>query len=249
MHSYVCNVCGHENMHSEHEFSREGAGCPNCVAYVRIRAIAALVAYEMTGERTPLFQYDSRLPYKGVGMSDLDSLADGLANSFHYTNTYYHKAPFLDITDPLPEEEGAYDFIVSTDVFEHILAPVQKAFDGAYKLLKPGGKMIFSVPYSLEDETQEHFPSLNDFQVLRTETGDWRVKNVNKEGDVEYFDDLTFHGGPGGTTLELRLFCQKAIYQHFEKAGFSSVRLANEDVPEYGIYWKDRFSLPMVATK
>ena len=75
----------------------------------------------------------------------------------------------------VPSERAAcYDFIIASDVFEHIAPPVSRAFVNARRLLKPGGVMIFSVPFSLEADTVERFPELFDYRLLETGSG-WQL--------------------------------------------------------------------------
>ena len=37
-----------------------------------------------------------------------------------YTNTWYDMEPSLDITNVSPIHHGKYDFIISSEVFEHV---------------------------------------------------------------------------------------------------------------------------------
>ena len=100
---------------------------------------------------------------------------------------------------------GRYDFIVASDVFEHVAPPVSRAFDNARKLLKPGGKLIFTVPFSLErGHASSTFPDLHDWTIAERD-GAWTARqHARADGREQTFDDLVFHGGPG-STLEMRL--------------------------------------------
>ena len=46
----------------------------------------------------------------------------------------------------LSHEDESFDLVVANDVFEHTL-DYEKAFSEAYRVLKPGGKLIFTVPF------------------------------------------------------------------------------------------------------
>ena len=181
----------------------------------------------------------------GIGLSDDASYAQPLARRFGYENTWFHTEPQLDIANVAPELAGRYDFLVASDVFEHVVPPVGRAFANARMLLKPGGAFVFSVPFSLADDTVEHFPELFDFRVAE-EDGRWRLRNVTADGRAQVFDDLVFHGGPG-TTLEMRLFSRAALLREFTAAGFASVRVAAEPYLPFGIVWPEPWSVPMVA--
>jgi len=58
------------------------------------------------------------------------------------------RQPYLDITQPHPDQYGTYDFILSSDVFEHVAIPVERAFEEAFRLLKPHGVLCITVPSS-----------------------------------------------------------------------------------------------------
>jgi SAM-dependent methyltransferase len=168
-----------------------------------------------------------------------------LAKKLGYTNTYFHTEPRLDIA-AVPEQRAAEaDFIIASDVFEHVAPPVARAFANARRLLKRGGVLIFSVPFSLDADTIEHFPDLYDYQLLET-GGNWQLQNRTADGRVQVFTDLVFHGGPG-TTLEMRLFSKAALEREFRAAGFARMRIADEACPGHGIVWPEPWSVPMVA--
>jgi len=187
----------------------------------------------------------------GIGMSCAGGYAEPLSNIFNYTNTFYHQEPLLDITNIDPALESTLDFIISSDVFEHVLPPVSKAFENAYKLLKPNGVFVFTVPYGYPGETRvptlEHFPDLHEYEILMQD-GKRILRNVTRNGEVQQFDNLIFHGGDG-TTLEMRQFSESSILEELKNAGFERIKIQDREKPEYGIAWQYPWSLPMTARK
>ena len=103
---------------------------------------------------------------------------------------------------------------------------MSRAFANARRLLKPHGIFIFSVPYSLDQETLEHFPDLHDYRLVEKD-GAWRLENRTSDGRRQVFSDLVFHGGPG-STLEMRLFSRNGLIDEFVKA----LRNALKNTPE-----------------
>ena len=242
---FECNLCGARNAVARSEISRETASCTQCMSTVRLRAVAHLVVKEVLGVVEPLPMLARRADIRGIGISDDPRYAKPLAALFDYENTQYHEPPRLDITAVPPERAGRYDFAVASDVFEHVLPPVDRAFRGARKLLRRGGVFVFTVPFSLDPDTVEHFPELHDWRL--EQDGDrFRLHNVTPDGREQTFDDLVFHGGPG-TTLELRLFSRAALERAFQAAGFARMRIASEPCARFGIEWPTPWSVPMVA--
>ncbi len=243
--SFRCNVCGRTCAAKAADISREVPSCKKCGSTLRWRSIIHVLSMELFGESLCLQDFPASPPITGIGMSDWDGYAVPLARKFSYRNTYYHQEPKLDITCFDPTLEEAFDFIISSDVFEHVPPPISKAFENMRKLLKPDGVLIFSVPYSKEEKTVEHFPDLYDYQIIETK-GHHILRNVTRDGVTQTFDDLIFHGG-AGATLEMRLFSELSLREEFSRAGFSQVKIHKDANLSHGIYWGHDWSLPMSA--
>ncbi|MEP7206242.1 MAG: methyltransferase domain-containing protein [Casimicrobiaceae bacterium] len=244
--AFQCNLCGAANRVPETALGRELPSCVGCGSTVRWRALVHLVCQALLGREVVIPDSPRSRDLTGIGLSDDACVARALAACFDYTNTYFHADPRLDIAAIPDELAGHYDFLTASDVFEHVVPPVGIAFRNARRLLKPGGVLVFTVPFSLAADTLEHFPSLHDFEV-REERGGWVLHNRTADGREERFGDLVFHGGPG-TTLEMRLFSRAALERHFAAAGFADVRFAADPCPRFGIVWPEPWSIPVVAT-
>jgi SAM-dependent methyltransferase len=243
--AFRCNLCGAHNRVPEDALARELPSCTQCASTVRLRSMAHLVVREILGVEAALPDLPRRRDIRGLGLSDDARYAHALARTFGYVNTWYHAAPRLDIAAVPPAHRAQYDFVVASDVFEHVPPPVARAFDGARALLKPGGVLVFTVPFTLAPATVEHFPELHDWHLLQA--GDrWELHNVTADGRHQRFDALVFHGGPG-TTLEMRLFSRDGLLAAFAAAGFARVRIADEPCDAFGITWPQPWSVPMVA--
>ncbi len=242
---FVCNLCGTPNAGTLGELSREALTCTHCGSNVRFRAMGYLVTREVLGAPMALPDFPEKKAIVGVGLSDAEAYAKPLAQKFTYQNTFYHTEPHLDIAQIDDSHVGRYDFIVSSDVFEHVVPPVSKAFVNARRMLKPGGKFIFTVPFVLEGETREHYPDLFDWSLSEAD-GTWTLHNRTRDGREQTFRDLVFHGGPG-STLEMRLFTRDSLIREFREAGFSRMRVAAEPWLPFGIHWPEPWSVPIVA--
>jgi SAM-dependent methyltransferase len=172
-------------------------------------------------------------------------LARRLAGKLRYTNTFYHQAPKLDIQSPPAEYLGRFRFVISSDVFEHVAPPIERAFDNLHRILAPGGVLVLTVPFTTEGGTVEHFPELHDYTIAR-EGDAFVLTNRTVDGRQQTFRDLVFHGGPG-TTLEMRLFSEADLRRHLADAGFSDVQVHREPAFEFGIYWPEPWSVPITA--
>lgn len=207
-----------------------------------------LLSLGLFGKVLPLPAFPARRDLVGRGVSDWHGFACRLPQAFSYTATYLDRDPRMDITRPPEDCAGALDFVIATDVFEHVAPPVQAAFDGAARILKPGGLLVFSVPFSIKiARTEEHFPDLHEFRIVDDGTGVRRLHNRRRDGREEVHQRLKFHGGEG-FTLEMRKFAFDDLLAHFDRAGFD-VTLHGEDAPEWGIVWTQGWSVPMLARR
>lgn len=169
-------------------------------------------------------------------MSDWDGYARILSELLDYTNTYYHQEPLLDVTNS--EHSSRYnglDFVISTDVLEHIDAPVTKALSNIRSMLKTGGILILSVPYLEGYETIEHFPHLHQYKICDV-NGKYVLVNVRADGRIETFENLSFHGGPG-SILERRVFGEGDLISMLHYAGFGSIEIIEPNIERIGYVW------------
>lgn len=247
MPAFVCNICGGRNVFdTDMDLDRERPSC-TCGSNVRFRWIVHQISLSVFGQSLPLAEFPVRKDIRGIGLSDAPLYASALAQKFDFVNTRYDAEPFFDIADPDCGEAGSLDFIVASEVFEHITPPVQPAFDNLFRLLKPNGFVVFSTPWAPDGDTREHFPNLHDWALAKLKE-EFVLVNKTLDGDLEVFDRLCFHGGPG-QTLEMRLFSRPALEEHFRLSGFSSVEFATSSALEYGIFFREPWSLPCLVKK
>ena len=231
---FRCNICGEFPVAPVSRiFDREEPSCYHCGSSLRFRSIIAALSLELFGEVLPLPEMPADRGIRGIGISDSRVYANPLKKRFSYRNTFHHKRPRLDIMNPGKEWAGAADFVITSDVLEHVRPPVAEAFRNLHALLRPGGACILTVPYLNEGVTREHFPDLHDYRLIRR--GGRRILvNRTREGEAQEFTDLQFHGGTGAT-LEMRLFARDSLLEHLRDAGFERITIHRESIPEFGI--------------
>jgi SAM-dependent methyltransferase len=245
--NFRCNICGVECKGLSAPPGREVPSCPVCGSTVRVRSLIALLSREIFGVALALPDFPALQCVRGIGMSDPPEMAARLAEKFDYSNTFYHQEPRLDIENPAPGHLGQYDFIISSEVLEHVAPPVERAFANLNRLLKPDGLLLLTVPYRIDGRTAEHFPELHEY-ALAAPGGRTVLVNRRRDGSLEVFENLSFHGGDG-STLEMRVFSETSLKEILAAAGFGGVRIASEDVPDFGVLHGETWSLPMVARK
>jgi SAM-dependent methyltransferase len=244
---YQCNICSEQNSEDPARLMREGPSCSGCGSTVRWRGVIHTLSMGLFGRSLGLWDFPERKDLKGVGLSDWAGYAKRLPLRFDYENTFFDEEPMLDIVAPPKEMEGTLDFLIASDVFEHVEPPVQRAFDGAFRLLKPGGVFVLTVPYGTADGAGEHFSRLHEYEVYDFR-GESILVNRTEDGRWEVFDDPVFHGGPGAT-LEMRRFSLQSAVGHVRKAGFQHLAVLEDPCPEFGIVWASPWGLPILVRR
>lgn len=246
---FTCNVCSASNPlpHDDMQMGRESGPCADCGSTVRLRAMIRLLSLGLFHRALAIDDFPQRPDLIGWGLSDWHGYAERLVAKLGYTNTFFHRDPRVDIVSVPPEARGTLDFLIASDVFEHVPPPVSRAFEGARALLKPDGIFVFSVPFSIKiDATEEHFPDLHDYALVE-ENGRQLLRNRTRDGRKQVYDQLKFHGGDGAT-LEMRKFELEGLKAELAGAGFATT-LHGEDATEWGVVWTQGWSVPMLARR
>jgi len=213
-----------------------------------MRGLLRVLSTEIFGVGLTLPEFPRVKSLRGLGLSDSPQYADQLALKFDYHNTFHDREPVLDVENPPGPELGTYDFIVSSEVFEHVSPPPSNAFENAFRLLKPAGVLVLTAPYSLGGDTKEHFTGLAEFGLAQV--GD-RVLLVNRTagGEIEVHDNLVFHFGASGPALEMREFSESGLRNELTRAGFGEVRIYSDSFPAFGVVSSESWSLPIASRK
>ena len=249
--TFRCNICGQSGQAAEERLldPAQPPTCDACGSNVRARAIVHLFSLEHFGASLPLPDFPRLESLRGLGLSDWAGYADRFEKLFAYRNTFHHLEPRFDITAEHPQQYGGVDFLIASEVFEHVPPPVERSLEEAYRLLAPGGRLILTTPYSLEEQTVEHFPTLHRFTIAEID-GKPVVVNRREDGSLEAFDELVFHRAPesADTSLEARVFSRPGLEAALRTAGFAGIQFHGESCLRYGILHRD-WSQPVVARK
>jgi len=232
---FIDNIFGGFDSCKDSLLGREGGVGARYGTWCRARAVIMLLLRAM--DLSPVLPFNAvNKSIKGLGISDDPRYARALAQKFDYTNTFYHKSPRLDVMQNAAEHEGRYDFILCSDILEHVIGDWRVAIVNLISYLKPEGVFIFSVPCSNQAEnTVEHYPGAIDYKVVGTIDGPGALIKYS-DGSEILAKQPTFHGGPGNT-LEMRIFSKKDIQQFCLSYGWNC-GLIEGDYPHFGIVFK-----------
>jgi hypothetical protein len=263
--TFTCNLCGMQNLfQAAHYLDPELPSCSRCQSNVRFRWLIDRITREFAPGKS----------VKGIGLTDPTPVAAIMEGKFTYLNTFLDSEPRLNIRcDPSPL--GPLDFLIASEVFEHVEPPVMDAFHNAAKMLKPSGVLLLTVPWVHEGDGTQVIPELYDWKLAR-ENDDWVIADRDvcypgmtfdggpgpslgytrehfrewplPPGGLEAFQNLVFHGGPV-FSLEMRLFTRGGIEDNLRAAGFFSIQFDTCENRKIGVVFPYPWSHPIIARK
>lgn len=156
---------------------RETFECKYCRSISRNRHLIKTM-YNIFGFEKPwslkrfIQQYGDLHIYEAQSFGSINTF---LKKSDNYIcSEYYHTIPigmtskngvFSQDLQHLTFEDNSFEIVITQEVFEHI-ENYKKAFIEIYRVLKPGGCHLFTVPYSNKHKTQKRIKTVNNRPIF-----------------------------------------------------------------------------------
>ncbi len=165
----LCTVCGHTSLFippSDPSIIRNHAPCIRCRSCSRNRHIAKLVLEEFRTRGVKRLSDFRRHP----NLKLFNTASTGPIAKVLGTGPNILRSEYFDGVQPGEFKDGvmnqdlrnltfaddSFDLVLSEDVFEHIPG-YQSGFREVHRVLKPGGKHIFSIPFYFDRPSRELF--------------------------------------------------------------------------------------------
>ena len=243
---WLCVICGKRNEWSAP--SREGMICDGCGLTWRNRAVVLAVLRSQGYVGVSLADFRGDYSIVGIGSSEVPALDARLTEKFWFTNSHYHTAPRLDLCAPDAQWKGLANFMICSEVLEHVPPPADVALAGLCEVLKDGGTAIITVPYTRgwdmarehevrhdllvdtneTNETSEYYPDLVSYRL------DGNVLTWFDSQGREFVDESPeFHGG-AAPALTFRKWTIADLERRLLLSGFSTVKQMEFD-PVFGV--------------
>jgi SAM-dependent methyltransferase len=206
---------------------REGQICISCGASVRVRQLArVLVSLLFEAKTGPVLSVR-----EGVAEGRFQNLKLAEVNSCGALHKFLSGIPDLAYSEFLPEDpstahenllsltyaDESFDFLLHSDTVEHV-PDVDRAFAEIWRVLKPGGTCIFSIPWVRDGrETLIRARVWQNGELAATSSG----------GPVEAVEHLlppSYHGGSYQSTKQYLVFYEfgAGFLSHLDALGFQT---------------------------
>lgn len=167
---------------------RERMGCPNCGLNNRQRFLLEWVLkakknrnnyqifiYEQV---TPLYNKFKEIYPKTIGS---EYLGAEYSSGTVINGIRHEDATCLSFSD------DSFDLVLSLDVYEHIF-DLEKGLKEAFRILKPMGKMIFSIPFYPADDTTQKRAEIIDGKIIFLKEPQYHGNPVSEKGSLVVYD-------------------------------------------------------------
>lgn len=171
---------------------RERLVCESCGLNSRQRAMTSVVKKIVNDHKdrrvdlylmeqvTPIYQWlNSRLPKANCTGSEY--LGPNLEPGKIIKEIRHEDAENLSFAD------NSFDLVVSNDVLEHVPNP-KKAITEAYRILRPNGKLIMTVPFFLDKHANERRAELKDGNINHILSPVYHGNPVSEQGSLVFTD-------------------------------------------------------------
>jgi len=177
-----CSMCGKTLFVKLCNNDISAIRCVRCRASVTSMAIASVLKKLVANwEDKKIYELSSRGPF----FSFLHKRASHLTYSEYFDDippgAYKETVQCQDIQG-LTYGDESFDLCTCTEVFEHVPDDL-KGFREIYRVLKPGGQFLFTVPLSDRRETVERV-RLNEGKLIYLEEPEYHDDNIRGVGSV-----------------------------------------------------------------
>lgn len=189
-----CNICGSVNfMNITNNNFRENCYCRKCNSFNRQRQIAYLICKKYKVPNLVSLSRNPSLQNLSIYNTETEGPIHKYLSSFpNYVCSEYFgpvnlKGNFVknkrneDLAN-LSFQNDIFDLVITTDVFEHIPNPYH-AHQEVYRVLKPKGRHIFTVPFyqtQFLDEKRAYIDENN--KTIHIESPIFHIDPLRKEG-------------------------------------------------------------------
>jgi len=195
-----CPVCGRfaRMMHWRRDF-RESGFCDNCGASNRKRQIAYVICGALSEWQGSIFRSIPRLsPHKDLTIYNTEAsgpLHRHLSRLPGYVCSEYlgaGHAPGENISGTRHEDltklsfpDSSLDVVISSDILEHVPYPY-RAHKEIFRVLRPRGRHIFTVPFLQADYTDDILAESNGATIMMLKPPIYHLDPIRPEGILVY---------------------------------------------------------------
>lgn len=210
-HAVACNVCQWEGARFSDDFWHPETICPNCLSQVRHRMLVAVLdgktLIDTPGEAILLVGKDvfHFAPERQLRERIRSTAARHVTADFDRGDCDLR----LDLSAMPEVSDGSFDTLIACDVLEHV-SDDTAAFQEIFRVLKPGGFGILTVPQRDSPASTEENPGVTTENERQRRFG--QKDHVRMYGDD--FSDRVAAAGLTVRTIDQTAFAPETVSRH-----------------------------------
>ncbi|MDA8418965.1 MAG: methyltransferase domain-containing protein [Desulfobacteraceae bacterium] len=194
-----CAVCGRDSVFAPRQDSppaetgnlREEMLCRSCGLNNRQRLLFAAMRETVAAnsDRRRIYLYEQASPFfseatarlKGCQVTGSEYLGPGLASGELANGIRHEDALSLSFAD------HSFDLLIAGDVFEHV-PKIEPALKEAFRVLAPGGRLLFTVPFDVQAPTSRQRAVLTSGGPNLLMPAIYHGNPIDANGSLVYYD-------------------------------------------------------------
>lgn len=188
-----CSMCGAKHgfigFISDNDIinHRESFACVSCSRLRRERVIIEKIRNLYKSGKKDIYIYETGANYRFIKKFARNAVGSEYLSP-EYNSGDIIKGVLHEDANNLSFGDESFDVVVSRDVFEHLNDPVQ-CFKEAYRVLKPGGVCIVSIPWNSEARFSDRRARITNGEVENILPPKYHWNPVTKKSDSFVFWD------------------------------------------------------------
>jgi SAM-dependent methyltransferase len=191
-----CQVCNKESfflVDSRHSYDnivrfRERMVCESCGLNNRQRfLIGQILKMKKIYENCKVFIYEQVTPFYKSFVKYIPNTVGSEYLDYKYESGTIINGIQHEDSSCLSFSDNSFDLILSLDVFEHVF-DLGKSFSEAFRVLKPSGQLIFSIPFHMGMEITEKRAELENGNIVFYKPPQYHSNPVSDKGSLVVYD-------------------------------------------------------------
>ncbi len=168
---------------------RETLNCERCALFSRLRKVVGYLKSVLSPDQNDIYLYEQvtgfydwmKRAFAERNVVGSEYLGAHLASGAVVNGVRHEDALAMSFADE------SFDYLISCDVFEHV-PDIKRTLAEASRILRPGGRLIITVPFHPSKQVTEQRATLVDGKLTHLLPEEYHRNPVSEEGSLVFYD-------------------------------------------------------------